>query len=67
MMEAHDGARTVDLVFLETFAPAVGRTTAEVRTTFAAFYREEFERLHRLVRPLPGARAFVDGARPVGA
>ena len=62
MMAASDGARTVDLVFLETFAPAVDRTAAEVRTTFAAFYREEFERMRRLVHPLPGARAFVDGA-----
>ena len=66
MMQARDGARTVDLVFLESFAAAVARTPAEVRTTFAAFYREEFERLHRLVRPLPGARAFVDGALGMG-
>ena len=66
MMAARDGARTVDLVFLETFAPAVGRTPAEVRTTFAAFYREEFERMHRLVRPLPGARDFVVEALGLG-
>ena len=66
MMEARDGARTVDLVFLESFAAAVGCTPAEVRTTFAAFYREEFERLHRLVRPVPGARAFVVGALGLG-
>jgi FMN phosphatase YigB (HAD superfamily) len=62
MMEARDGARTVDLVFLEALAPAVGCTPAEVRTTLAAFYRDEFERLRRLVRPLPGARAFAVGA-----
>lgn len=66
MMAARDGTRTVDLVFLETFAPAVGYTSAAVRTTFAAFYREEFERLHQLVRPLPGARAFVVGALSLG-
>lgn len=66
MMEARDGARTVDHVFLESFAPAVGRTPAEVRSVFAAFYREEFERLHRLVRPIPGARAFVTGAHGLG-
>ena len=62
MMEARDGSRTVDLVFLETIATAIGSTPAAVRTAFAAFYRGEFERLHRLVRPLPGARAFVTGA-----
>jgi len=62
MMEARDGARTVDLVFLETFAPAVGCTPAEARARFAAFYREEFERMRRFVRPLTGARAFVDHA-----
>jgi len=59
MLTARDGARTLDLVFLEVFAPAVGCTPAQARATFAASYREEFERLHRLVRPLPGARAFV--------
>jgi len=66
MMEARDGARTVDLVFLESLAPEIGRAPAEVRAEFAAFYREEFERLHRLVRPLPGARAFVVGALGLG-
>ena len=62
MAAARDGARTVDHVFLESFGAAVGRTTAAVRTAFSAFYRDEFERLSRLVRPLPGARAFVDAA-----
>lgn len=66
MMEARDGARTVDHIFLETFAPAVGRTPAEVRATFAAFYHEEFERMRRLVRPIPGARDFVLGALELG-
>lgn len=66
MMEARDGARTVDLIFLERFAPAAGRTPAQVRAGFAAFYREEFERMRRFVRPLPGARAFVDGALGLG-
>jgi len=62
MMEARDGARTVDLVFLDTFAAAVGCTPAEARARFAAFYRGEFERMRRFVRPLPGARSFVDDA-----
>ncbi len=66
MMEARSGARTVDLVFLEHFAPAVGRTPAQIRTAFGAFYREEFERMRRLVRPIPGARAFVDAALRLG-
>ena len=66
MTEARDGARTVDHVFLESFAPAVGRTPAEVRTIFAAFYREEFERMRRLVRPTPGARDFVVRALRLG-
>jgi FMN phosphatase YigB (HAD superfamily) len=59
MMLATDGARTVDLVFLEAFAAAVERTPAAVRAEFARIYREEFEQLRPLVRPLPGARVFV--------
>jgi len=66
MMEARDGTRTVDLVFLEIFAAAVGCTPVEARRTFAAFYHQEFERLHRLVRPIPGARDFVVGALSLG-
>ncbi len=66
MMAARDGARTVDLVFLESFASAVGCTPAEARARFAACYREEFERLQRFVRPIPGARAFVDEALGLG-
>lgn len=66
MMDSRDGARTVDLVFLEAFAPLVGRTPAAVRAMFAAFYREEFERLRGLVRPIPAARAFVTRARNLG-
>lgn len=66
MMAARDGARTVDLIFLESFAAAVGSSPAEVRATFAAFYRKEFERMHRLVRPIPGARAFVVAALGLG-
>jgi len=56
MSEARDGARTVDCIFLESFAPAVGCTAEEVREMFASFYRGEFENLRRLVRPVPGAR-----------
>lgn len=59
MMAARDGARTVDTIFLESFAAAAGRTPAEVRGEFAAFYRDEFERLRRLVHPIPGAREFA--------
>lgn len=59
MMTASDGARTVDLIFLESFAAAVGRTPAAARAAFAAFYRDEFERLRHLVRPLPGARELL--------
>ena len=66
MMQARDGVRTVDHVFLEAFAPAVSATPEEVRETFAAFYREDFERLRRLVRPLAGARPFVERALALG-
>jgi FMN phosphatase YigB (HAD superfamily) len=66
MSEARDGARTVDQVFLESFAPAVGRTVEDVRETFSSFYRGEFENLRRLVRPVPGARAFVERALGLG-
>lgn len=62
MMEARDGARTVDGIFLEAFAPTVGCTPAQVRDRFSAFYRDEFERLRRLAHPLPGAHAFVERA-----
>jgi FMN phosphatase YigB (HAD superfamily) len=66
MMTAEDGARTLDLVFLEAFAPAVGRTPEEARATLDAFHRGEFERMRRLVRPIPGARCFVDRALALG-
>ncbi|HWR98090.1 MAG TPA: HAD family hydrolase [Candidatus Methanoperedens sp.] len=66
MSLAGDGARTVDLIFLETFAPAVGFTADQARAVFEDFYREEFERLRRLARPAPGARALVDRALALG-
>ena len=66
MMQARTGARTVDHVFLEAFAPAVGATPEEVRETFAVFYREDFERLRRLVRPLAEARPLVERALELG-
>jgi len=66
MSEALDGARTVDHVFLESFAPAVGRPAGQVREMFSSFYRGEFESLRRLARPVPGARAFVERALGLG-
>jgi FMN phosphatase YigB (HAD superfamily) len=66
MARASTGARTVDLVFLEAFAPAVGRTPQQVRTAFAALYADKFERLRHLVRPIPGAREFLLSARASG-
>jgi FMN phosphatase YigB (HAD superfamily) len=66
MMLAEGGERTVDHVFLESLAPAVGLAPAAVRDTFAAFYAGEFERMARLVRPIPGARRFVDRALALG-
>jgi FMN phosphatase YigB (HAD superfamily) len=66
MSEARDGTRTVDYIFLESFAPAVGCTVEEVREMFSSFYRGEFESLRRLVRPVPGARAFVERALSLG-
>jgi FMN phosphatase YigB (HAD superfamily) len=66
MMETRDGVRTLDLIFLESFAPAVGCTAEEVREIFASFYRREFESMGRLVRPLPGARALVERALGLG-
>lgn len=66
MMLAVDGARTVDRLFLERFAPAVARTPDAVRESFAAFYREEFERMNVLVHPVPGARPLVERALALG-
>ena len=66
MFAALDGARTLDLVFLESFAPAVGRAPEEVRASFEEFYRDEFERMRRLVRPHPGARDLVEHALGLG-
>lgn len=60
MMLAVDGARTVDHVFLESFAPAVGGTPDAVRESFAEFYRGEYQQLRRLVAPVPGARALLE-------
>jgi FMN phosphatase YigB (HAD superfamily) len=66
MMDARDGARTLDLVFLDSFAPAVGCTAEDARAILAFFHRGEFERMSRLVRPIPGARAFVERALGLG-
>ncbi len=66
MMLATDGGRTLDHVFLEAFAPRVGGLPEEVRRTLAAFHREEFQRMRRLVRPIPGARALLHWARTMG-
>jgi FMN phosphatase YigB (HAD superfamily) len=62
MGRATDGARTVDLVFLEAFAPAVGLTPGQVRAVFEDFYAGEFEQLRSLARPAPAARRLVDRA-----
>jgi HAD superfamily hydrolase (TIGR01549 family) len=66
MARARDGARTVDLIFLESFASAVGLTLDQVRAVFENFYHEEFEQLRRLARPATGARAVVDRALALG-
>jgi FMN phosphatase YigB (HAD superfamily) len=62
MALAADGARTVDHVFLESFAPAVDLTPDQVRAVFEEFHREEFGQLRRLARPAPGARDLVERA-----
>jgi len=66
MSLAADGARTVDLVFLESLAPAVGLTPDQARAVLEDFHRDEFEQLARLARPAPGAREFVDRALATG-
>lgn len=66
MALAADGARTVDLVFLESLAPAVGLTPDQTRAVLEDFHRDEFEQLARLARPAPGARDLVDRALASG-
>lgn len=66
MMTAADGARTLDLIFLDAFAPAVGRTPEQVRASLDEFHRGEFERMRRLVRPVPAARPLVERALALG-
>ena len=66
MALAADGARTVDHVFLESFAPAVGLTPDQARAVFEDFHRDEFEQLARLAGPAPGARDLVDRALAAG-
>ncbi|HEY5999354.1 MAG TPA: HAD family hydrolase [bacterium] len=66
MARATDGARTVDVVFLEAFAPAVGLTPGQVRAVFEDFYGGDFEQLRRLTRPAPAARRLVDRALKLG-
>jgi FMN phosphatase YigB (HAD superfamily) len=65
-MFASEGGPTLDRVFLEAFAPAVGRGTEAVRGQLEAFYREEFERLRRLVRPIPAAWGLIERALGLG-
>jgi FMN phosphatase YigB (HAD superfamily) len=66
MMAETGGVRTLDLVFLESFAPAVRCTAEEAREILASFHRGEFERMRRLVRPVPGAGALVERALGLG-
>jgi HAD superfamily hydrolase (TIGR01549 family) len=66
MALAGGGDRTLDHVFLETFAPAVDLTPGQVRAVFEDFYQGEFERLRGLTRPAPGARALVERALALG-
>jgi len=66
MALAADGARTVDLVFLESLAPAVGLTPDQTRAVLEDFHRDEFEQLARLARPAAGARDLVDRALAAG-
>jgi beta-phosphoglucomutase-like phosphatase (HAD superfamily) len=42
MALAADGARTLDHIFLETFAPAVDLAPEQVRAVLEDFYRGEF-------------------------
>jgi FMN phosphatase YigB (HAD superfamily) len=65
-MWVSDGTRTLDWVFLEAFAPAVGLPPDEVRSVLEDFHRVEFERMRRLVRPIAGARALARRAAKRG-
>lgn len=66
MMTTRAGDRTLDEVFLASFSREVGRSPEETRQIFAAFHREEFERMHRLTRPFADARPLLDRARAFG-
>jgi len=65
-MWASDGASTLDWVFLEAFAPAVGLTPDQVRGVLEDFHQVQFERMRRLVRPISGARALARRAANLG-
>jgi FMN phosphatase YigB (HAD superfamily) len=58
--------RTLDEVFLAAFAPAVGLPAEEVRARLASFFREEYGRMRRLVRPVPAARPLLEHALGLG-
>ena len=66
LMFGGDGERTLDRIFLDSFAPAVGLAPEEVRTRLDRFHHGEFERMRRLVRPVPAARALIDRALALG-
>lgn len=66
MFANRDPGRTLDRIFFETLGRELGRTPEDLRRSFEEFHAEEFQRMRRLTRPVPGARALLERAREAG-
>ncbi len=66
MFASRDPARTLDLVFLEALADAVGSGAEQLRAGLAAFHAGELEQMAPLVRPVPAAAPLLERAAALG-
>lgn len=66
MMRLGDGERLLSTVFLESFAPKVGRDAAEVTAVFEDFHRDGIDTLRDLTKPVPEARPLLERAAALG-
>ena len=66
MMNIRDGKRLLSTVFLESFAPKVGRDAAGVTAIFEEFHRDGIDALNGLTEPIPEARPLLEKAAALG-
>lgn len=66
MLRSRDGAKLLSTVFLESFAPKVGRDPAGVLATLDRFHRNGIDSLRSLTKPVPAAKPLLERALALG-